>query len=43
MPQTAATHILLDPASPADARVLYAAGFGRGVYKSTDGGQNWEL
>lgn len=41
MPQTAATHILLDPASPADARVLYAAGFGRGVYKSTDGGKSW--
>lgn len=43
MPQTAATHILLDPTSPADARVLYAAGFGRGVYKSSDGGQSWEL
>ena len=23
--------------------MLYAAGFGRGVYKSSDGGQNWEL
>lgn len=43
MSQTAATHILLDPASPAEARVLYAAGFGRGVYKSTDSGQSWVL
>jgi photosystem II stability/assembly factor-like uncharacterized protein len=43
MPPTAATHILLDPASPQGARVLYAAGFGRGVFKSTDGGEHWEL
>lgn len=43
MPETAPTHILLDPASPATARVLYVAAFGRGVYKSMDGGANWEL
>src|SRR5256884_9643945 len=43
MEQTAATHILLDPTSPPDARVLYVAAFGRGVYKSTDGGKNWTL
>lgn len=43
MPQTAATHILLDPASQVEARVLYAAGFGRGVYKSSDSGQSWVL
>jgi photosystem II stability/assembly factor-like uncharacterized protein len=43
MEQTAATHILLDPASPADARILYVTGFGRGVYKSTDGGKSWKL
>jgi len=43
MEQTAATHILLDPASPPDARVLYVAAFGRGVYKSADGGKNWTL
>ena len=36
MEETAATHILLDPASPVDARVVYVAGFGRGVYKSND-------
>jgi photosystem II stability/assembly factor-like uncharacterized protein len=38
MPQTAATHILRDPAG-----VLYVTGFGRGVFKSTDGGEHWEL
>jgi photosystem II stability/assembly factor-like uncharacterized protein len=43
MPETAATHILMDPSSPENARVLYVAGFGRGVFKSTDGGKNWSL
>lgn len=43
MPETAATHILLDPASPPQARVLYVAGFGRGVFQSTDGGAHWAL
>ena len=43
LPQTAMTHILLDPGSPAKTRVLYATGFGRGVFKSTDGGSTWEL
>jgi photosystem II stability/assembly factor-like uncharacterized protein len=43
MDETAANHILLDPTSPADARVLYVAGFGRGVYKSSDGGRTWAL
>ncbi len=43
MPETAPTHILLDPASPQNARVLYVAAFGRGVYKSSDGGRTWEL
>ncbi|MEK7409631.1 MAG: hypothetical protein AAB225_31605, partial [Acidobacteriota bacterium] len=41
IPDTAPTHILLDPNSPANARVLYVAAFGRGVYKSTDDGQTW--
>jgi photosystem II stability/assembly factor-like uncharacterized protein len=41
MPETAPTHILLDPSSPADARVLYVAAMGRGVYKSGDGGRTW--
>src|SRR5207253_1334799 len=43
MDQTGATHILLDPNSPTNARVLYVAGFGRGVYKSSDGGKSWTL
>ena len=43
MEQTAATHILLDPTSPPDSRVLYVAAFGRGVYKSTDSGKTWTL
>ena len=38
MPQTAATHILRDPAG-----ALYVTGFGRGVFKSTDGGERWAL
>lgn len=43
MPETAPTHILLDPSSPQNARVLYVAAFGRGVYKSADGGKTWTL
>jgi len=43
MAPSAATHILLNPASPPDARVLYVAAFGHGVYKSTDSGRNWSL
>ncbi len=43
MPETAVTHILLDPESPVGSRTLYACGFGRGVYKSTDNGRSWEL
>jgi photosystem II stability/assembly factor-like uncharacterized protein len=43
MDETAATHILLDPTSPVDARVLYVSGFGRGVYKSVNSGRTWTL
>lgn len=43
MPQTAVTHILMDPASPAGRRTLYACGFAKGVYKSTDNGKSWTL
>ena len=43
MPPTAATDILLDSGSPVNARVLYATGFGKGVFKSVDGGQTWAL
>ena len=41
LPVGAATHLLLDPRSPAGARTLYACLFGHGVYKSTDGGSTW--
>jgi photosystem II stability/assembly factor-like uncharacterized protein len=34
---------LLDESSPVDARVLYVAAMGKGVYKSVDGGKNWTL
>ena len=43
IPQTAPTHIVMDPRSPAGRRVLYVAGFGRGVYKSEDDGAHWTL
>lgn len=43
MPETAVTHVLLDPVSPVGGRTLYACGYGRGVYKSTDNGRNWTL
>ena len=43
MPNTAVTHILLDPTSPVGKRTLYACGFGRGVYKSIDNGKTWTL
>lgn len=43
MEETAATHILLDERSSANARTLYVAAFGRGVYKSTDDGRTWSL
>jgi photosystem II stability/assembly factor-like uncharacterized protein len=43
MEENAATHILLDPTSPVDARVLYVTGFGHGIYKSTDSGKTWTL
>lgn len=43
MPPAAVTHILLDPASPAGHRVLWATAMGRGVYKSIDDGASWTL
>ncbi len=43
MGETAATHILLDPKSPASARTLYVCAFGKGVFKSNDGGSHWVL
>ena len=43
MPETAPTHILLDPTSPVGKRTLWVAAMGRGVYKSTDDGATWTL
>jgi photosystem II stability/assembly factor-like uncharacterized protein len=41
LPETPVTHIVLDPDSPVGSRTLYATGFGKGVYKSTDDGKTW--
>ena len=44
MPEnTVATHIVLDLRSPGGSRTLYVAGFGKGVFKSTDDGHTWKL
>ena len=37
----APTHIFFDPTSDKNSRTLYVCGFGKGVYKSTDGGITW--
>ena len=41
--EAAMTHILIDPTSKKEARTLYACAFGKGVYKSVDGGKTWTL
>ena len=41
MGEGAVTHLLLDPTSKKKSRTLYACAFGKGVYKSTDGGMTW--
>jgi photosystem II stability/assembly factor-like uncharacterized protein len=43
MPETAPTHILLDPSSPKGKRTLWVVAMGRGVYKSSDDGATWTL
>ncbi|MBL0745289.1 WD40/YVTN/BNR-like repeat-containing protein [Chryseolinea lacunae] len=40
--EAAMTHVLIDPSTPKDSRTLYACAFGKGVYKSKDGGKHWE-
>jgi photosystem II stability/assembly factor-like uncharacterized protein len=42
-PNTPSTHIVIDPRSPPGSRTLYVAGFGKGVFKSTDDGRTWIL
>jgi hypothetical protein len=39
--EAAMTHILVDQGSSKKARTLYACAFGKGVYKSADGGKTW--
>ena len=39
--EAAMTHILIDPTSNKSNRTLYACAFGKGVYKSVDGGKTW--
>jgi photosystem II stability/assembly factor-like uncharacterized protein len=41
--EAAFTHILIDPESNKESRTLYACAFGKGVYKSMDGGKTWTL
>ena len=43
LPLRPVTGIVLDPASPKNARTLYAGVFMEGVYKSTDDGRTWTL
>ena len=40
--EAAVTHVLIDPSSNKEARTLYACAFGKGVYKSVDGGNTWK-
>jgi len=40
--ETAPTHILIDPESDPEKRTLYICAFGKGVYKSEDGGVSWQ-
>ena len=40
--EAAVTHLLLDSASDPSSRTLYACAFGKGVFKSIDGGKTWE-
>jgi photosystem II stability/assembly factor-like uncharacterized protein len=40
--EAAITHVLIDPSSNKEARTLYACAFGKGVYKSIDGGKTWK-
>ncbi len=39
--ESALTHILIDLSGNKDSRTLYACAFGKGVYKSIDGGKSW--
>jgi photosystem II stability/assembly factor-like uncharacterized protein len=40
--EAAITHVLIDAQSDKKSRTLYACAFGKGVYKSVDGGKSWQ-
>jgi photosystem II stability/assembly factor-like uncharacterized protein len=40
--EAAVTHLLLDSASDPASRTLYACAFGKGIFKSIDGGKSWK-
>ncbi len=40
--ESATTHIVMDPESDPENRTLYVCAFGKGVYKSEDGGTSWQ-
>ncbi len=40
--EAAVVHLLVDEASNKDSRIIYACAFGKGVYKSIDGGNSWQ-
>jgi len=41
LPEAPCVSVVLDPASPAERRTLWASLFTRGVYRSDDGGATW--
>ncbi len=41
LPAAAVTSVVVDPKSPKGSRMLYAAVFNHGVYRSTDDGNTW--
>lgn len=40
--ETVPTHIIIDTKSNPDKRILYVCAFGKGVYKSDNGGVSWQ-
>lgn len=41
LPDSSVYTLVLDPTSPLESRILYAASFSNGLYKSEDGGVSW--
>jgi photosystem II stability/assembly factor-like uncharacterized protein len=41
LPESAYTHVLVDPTSPVGNRRLWACAFGRGLFRSDDDGRTW--